>query len=250
MSGHAHHNHLVLDDVTICYRRRPAIHHLSCALPCGGLIGLVGPNGAGKSTLLQGILGWLPLTSGRVVWNGHHVPDRPGIVSWLGQRRSADLSFPADVGTVVATGRYARLGLWRGFSDADHAAVRTAMAEMGVAALADRPFAELSGGQQQRVLVARALASGAEVLLLDEPLTGLDEPAGRELLRRLRAWAAGGRLAVAVIHDLAAVRAWCDHALLINRGLIAFGPTAEVLDPARIEQCYRLADAATEAAHA
>ncbi len=237
-----HHNHLVLDDVTICYRKRPAVHHLSCALPCGCLVGVVGPNGAGKTTLLHGILGWLPLTSGKVVWNGHEVAGRPGVVSWLGQRRSADLGFPADVATVVATGRYARLGMWRGFGPADDAAVEAAMAAMGVTALASRPFAELSGGQQQRTLLARALASGAEVLLLDEPLTGLDEPSGRDLLRRLKEWAAGGRLAVAVIHDLAVVQTWCDHVLLLNRGLVAVGPTAEVMSEANVARCYGSAE--------
>jgi ABC-type Mn2+/Zn2+ transport system ATPase subunit len=233
-----HHNHLVLDDLTICYRKRPAVHHLSCALPCGGLVGIVGPNGAGKTTLLHGILGWLPLTSGRVVWNGHEVPDGAGVISWLGQRRSADLGFPIDVAGVVATGRYARLGLWRGFREADHAAVAQAMQAMGVTSLAQRPFAELSGGQQQRTLIARALASGAEVLLLDEPLTGLDEPSGRDLLRRLKEWAAGGRLAIAVIHDLATVRTWCDHVLLLNRGLVAAGPTAETMSEANVGRCY------------
>ncbi len=233
-----HHNHLVLENLTICYRRRPAVHHLSCALPCGGLVGVVGPNGAGKSTLLHGILGWLPLTSGRIIWNGHDVPGRPGVVSWLGQRRSQDAGFPADVATVVATGRYARLGMLRGFRDQDHAAVAEAMQAMGVDSLAQRPFAELSGGQQQRTLVARALASGSEVLLLDEPLTGLDEPSCRDLLQRLRTWASGGRLAVAVIHDLSAVRAYCDHVLLMHRGLVASGPTASTLDDATIARCY------------
>ncbi len=236
---HHHHNHLVLEDVTICYHRRPAVHHLSCALPCGGLVGIVGPNGAGKSTLLHGVLGWLPLTSGRVVWNGHDVPGRPGVVSWVGQRRSQNAGFPADAATVVATGRYARLGMLRGFAAEDHDAVAAAMAAMGVDVLARRPFGELSGGQQQRVLVARALASGAEVLLLDEPLTGLDEPSGRELLQRLKTWAAGGRLAVAVIHDLAAARRWCDHVLLMNRGLVAVGPAEEVLTDANLAHCYQ-----------
>ena len=112
------------------------------------------------------------------------------------------------------------------------------MEAMGVTSLATRPFAELSGGQQQRALVARALASGAEVLLLDEPLTGLDEPSGRDLLRRLKLWAAGGRLAIAVIHDLATVRTWCDHVLLINCGLIASGPTAEAMSEDNVGRCY------------
>jgi manganese/zinc/iron transport system ATP- binding protein len=229
---------LVCEDLTICYRQRPALHHLHCSLPCNGLVGVVGPNGAGKTTLLHGILGWLPLSSGSITWDGRPVMALRGVVSWLGQRRSQEGGFPADVATVVSTGRFAARGLFGGFTAADDAAVAAAMAEMHVTQFASRPFAELSGGQQQRVLVARALASGAQVLLLDEPLTGLDAPSTQDLMRRLRDWAAGGRLVVAVIHDLAAVRAWCSDVLLLNRTAIACGPTATVMDDANIARCY------------
>ncbi|MCS6970001.1 MAG: metal ABC transporter ATP-binding protein [Planctomycetota bacterium] len=237
MSG-AHHDHLVLDDVTICYRRRPAVHHVSCALPCGSLVALVGPNGAGKSTLLAGILGWLPLTTGRIVWNGHELRGRPQFVGWLGQRRQQHGSFPIDVASVVAMGRYGQVGWWRGFTADDRTAVTQAMATMGIAHLADRAFHELSGGEQQRVLLARALAGGAEVLLLDEPLTGLDAVAVRDVLERLQAWVRGGRLVLLVLHDLAIVRAWCPYTVLLRRELIAAGPTATVLTEAQLARCY------------
>lgn len=229
---------LVCHDLTVCYRKRPAVHHLDCALPCNGLVGVVGPNGAGKSTLLHAILGWLPLSGGSITWDGHAVETRRGVVSWLGQRRTQDAGFPVDARTVVDSGRYAVRGAFAGFRDDDRAAVEAAMAEMHVSQFADRPFAELSGGQQQRVLIARALASGAQVLLLDEPLTGLDAPSADDLLRRLRDWAAGGRLVVAVIHDLAVVRAWCSEVLLLNRSAIACGPTAATMSEANLARCY------------
>jgi ABC-type Mn2+/Zn2+ transport system ATPase subunit len=229
---------LVCEDVTVSYRRRPAVHHLSCALPGEGLVAVVGPNGAGKTTLLHAMLGWLPTDSGRIAWAGRPLAEQPGLVSWLGQRRVQESGFPADVATVVATGRYRSCGLLRGFAAEDRAAVDAAMAAMHVADLADRPFAELSGGQQQRVLLARAFATGAKVLLLDEPLTGLDAPSAADLLARLRTWATDGRLAVAVIHDLEVVRTRCTHALLMNRSAVACGPVSEAMRPEHLARCY------------
>lgn len=226
------------EDLTICYHHRPAIHHIDAALPRGALVAVVGPNGAGKSTLLQGLLGWLPWTSGRVTLDGRPLAACRGQVSYLAQRRTEDQGFPADAAAVVAMGRYAGRGLFGGFTAADRAAIDQAMAAMGVERLAARPFAQLSAGQQQRVLIARALATGADVLLLDEPLTGLDEPSTHDLMQRLRDWSRPGRLAVAAIHDLHVVRAWCTHALLLNRELIACGPAGEALAEANRARCY------------
>ena len=109
---------------------------------------------------------------------------------------------------------------------------------MGLQNLRQRPLSQLSGGQQQRAFIARALATGADILLLDEPLTGLDEPTSHDLLRRLAAWAKHDRLVVAVIHDLTAVSTWCSHALLMNRELIACGPVAEVMTDTLLAKTY------------
>jgi manganese/zinc/iron transport system ATP- binding protein len=225
-------------DLTICYGQRPAVHHLTVDLPCGALVGIVGPNGAGKSTLLQGILGWLPWSTGRVTLDGKPVLACRGRVSYLAQRRTQDQDFPADVESVVAMGRYSRRGLFRGFTRDDQDAIDQAMVEMGIDHLRSRPFAQLSGGQQQRVFIARALVTGADVLLLDEPLTGLDEPSTHDLMARLQEWARRDRLVIAVIHDLHAVQAWCTHTLLLHRELIAFGPTAETLTESNRIRCY------------
>ena len=109
---------------------------------------------------------------------------------------------------------------------------------VGLDGFGSRSVTSLSGGEAKRIALARSLAPAPPLLLLDEPLTGLDEPSGRDLLRRLKEWAAGGRLAIAVIHDLATVRAWCDHVLLLNRELIATGPTAETMSEANVGRCY------------
>jgi ABC-type Mn2+/Zn2+ transport system ATPase subunit len=109
---------------------------------------------------------------------------------------------------------------------------------MGLNGLRQRPFARLSGGQQQRVCLARALATGADVLLLDEPLAGLDANASHDLLERLRVCADAGRLVIAVLHEIAAARQWANYAVLLNRHLIACGPPAEALSDAMLAAAY------------
>ncbi len=226
-------------DLTVCYGKRPAVHHLSAELPSGAFAAVVGPNGAGKSTLLQGILGWLPVTTGEVLIDGMPLAAVRARVSYLPQRRGgALLDFPVTVAGVAQQGRFARRGLFSGFTGEDHAAVDAALAAMGMADLRDRPLARLSGGQQQRAYIARALASGADVLLLDEPLAGLDANASHDLLARLRAWADGGRLVVAVLHEIEAARRWCTHAWLLNGRLVAAGDPAIALSEAHLAEAY------------
>ena len=232
------HPHLHCHDLTICYHERPAVHHVSAELPCGAFAAIVGPNGAGKSTLLHGILGWLPWTSGSVTVGDEPVAKCLKRLTYLPQRKTQDLDFPVDVETVVAMGRYQHRGLFSGFKPEDHRAIDQAISEMGLQKLRKRPLAQLSGGQQQRAFLARALATGADVLLLDEPLTGLDEPSSRDLLARLRNWAVKDRLVIAVIHDLTAVSSWCTHALLINRDLIACGAVAQVMTSENLAKAY------------
>jgi len=226
-------------DLTVCYGKIPAIHHLSVDFPSGAFAAVVGPNGAGKSTFLQGILGWLPVTTGEVLIAGAPFAAMRARVSYLPQRRGgALLDFPITVAGVVQQGRFARRGLFGGFSSDDHVAVDAAMTAMDISALRDRPLARLSGGQQQRVYIARALASGADVLLLDEPLAGLDANASHDLLERLRDWASGGRLVIAVLHEIEAARRWCSFAMLLNRRLIASGVPAEALSEEHLAEAY------------
>lgn len=241
---------LVCTNVTVCYPQRqlrPAVHHLDACLPLGGFVGIVGPNGAGKSTLLHAILGWLPLTSGSIVLDGSPIDRCLSRIAYLPQRKTQDLDFPIDVETVVAMGRFQCLGSFGGFAAADQTAIDLAIADMGLTRLRRRPISQLSGGQQQRAFIARALATGADVLLLDEPLAGLDDPTSHDLLRRLRSWVGGNggrRLAVAVIHDLAAARQWCSDALLLNKEGIACGPVATVMTEANLAKAFPRSGAA------
>ena len=139
---------------------------------------------------------------------------------------------------VVAMGRYQVLGPFRGFRREDHAVVDAAIAEMGLEWLADRQIAALSGGQQQRTFLARAVASGADIFLLDEPFAGLDPSSTADLVRRLQAWAKAGRLVVTVVHDIELARRFFPQAMLVRASLIAAGATAEVLAERNLAKAY------------
>ena len=148
---------------------------------------------------------------------------------------------------VVALGRYPALGLFRRFSATDHTRITEALAELDLTALADRPLRTLSGGQQQRVFLARALAQGADIFLLDEPFSGLDLRATGELVRIIRSWVARGRTVIAVVHDLALVRRHFDYALLLDTDLVSCGPPVDALTDDFIRRAYHLPSESDEA---
>lgn len=222
---------LRFDNVTVCYGSIPALHHLDASVNCNSLTALIGPNGAGKSTLFKAILGWLPLTSGSIKIGDQHTHHILPRLAYLPQRTTVDWDFPATVRMVVEQGRFPTLGLWKRFGADDHRRVDEALAEMDLTSLADRQINALSGGQQQRVFLARALAQGADIFLLDEPFTGLDTRSRHDLIERLQTWQTQGRTVLCAVHDLDLAREVFSHALVINTHLISCGPVNESLSP-------------------
>lgn len=213
------------------------LERIDAALPAGALVGVVGPNGAGKSSLLAALTGAITPTTGRILRDDE--PLRPSRqVAYLPQARQQVSDVPVSVLDVVRLGRQQAIGPWRGFRAEDHAAVDAALDAMDLSTRRERLFRACSGGEQQRTVLARALATGADILLLDEPLAGLDEPSAEDLLHRLCGWCTPPRLVVAVIHDLAVVRRHCTHVLLLSRRQIAWGETAAVMTHANLDQCF------------
>ncbi|MCS6890581.1 MAG: metal ABC transporter ATP-binding protein [Rhodovarius sp.] len=228
---------LAVDHLSVSYGGRPALSDVTWrAAP--GLTAIIGPNGAGKSTLLKAILGLVPHT-GSVRFFGGATLDQVRLrVGYLPQRQAVDWDFPASALDVVAMARRPHSRWWGPLPRAQREAARAALAEVGLAELADRPIGQLSGGQQQRVFLARTLAQGADLLLMDEPLAAVDAATEQTIIAILKRLAAEGRSVIAVHHDLSTVPQMFEHALLLNGRVVAAGPVREVLTPALIAATY------------
>ncbi len=238
--GAERHTHDILRfrGVTVKYGRHVALESVTTNIACNSLTAVVGPNGAGKTTLLRAILGWMPLAAGEIRIGDHHVHHALPRLAYLPQRAEIDWDFPITVEAVVAQGRYPALGAFRGFGPEDRERVGRAIEELGLQDLRERQVRCLSGGQQQKVFLARALAQGADIFLLDEPFAGLDTRATDDLIARLTRWREQGRTVLAVVHDLELARRAFPQAVLLNTRLVATGPTSEILQPATIAAAY------------
>lgn len=210
------------------YDGQPALEDVTFSIETGCLAGLVGPNGSGKSTLLRVILGLhRPWRGDTRVFGSSGRPDRRRL-GYTPQSEQVDWSFPVTVLDVVLMGRYSRLGPLRRPTKVDREIARHALESVRLADLADRRIGELSGGQQRRALVARALAQEADLLLLDEPLSGLDAAAQHDLIALFEGLRQEGKTLLVATHDLSCVAADFDHAILLNRNVVAFGRPSDV----------------------
>ncbi|MEE1927164.1 zinc ABC transporter ATP-binding protein AztA [Streptomyces sp. TRM 70351] len=214
---------VTLDDVSAGYAGRPVLAGVSARIPAAAVTAVVGPNGSGKSTLLGVLAGVLPAMTGTV---RHRTGARPALVP---QRSTVPDALPVTVRDTVAMGRWGSLGLFRRMSSRERSVADACMDRLGIGALAARRIGELSGGQRQRALVAQGLAQEADLLLLDEPTTGLDLAAQHGITDVLRELAAEGVTVVYVTHDPAAARR-AGHCLLLRDGrLVQQGPPGAVL---------------------
>jgi ABC-type Mn2+/Zn2+ transport system ATPase subunit len=235
---HAHHHELLIEGLTVSYRKLVAIDGISLATSCGNRVALIGPNGAGKSTLLKAVAGLLPRSAGTISWRGAPIRKWSSEFSYLPQREDIDWAFPITVRGLVEMGRYPHLGLLKRFGPDDADAVNSAMESLGIKNLEDRQICELSGGQQQRAFLARAVAQKAHVLLLDEPFTGLDRNASEGLAALLSRLSEEGRLIIASHHDLDSAPTLFNQTLLLNCQPLAFGPTPEVLTKPNLTRAF------------
>lgn len=219
-----------LRGVHVCYGRVVALDGIDLVLDRGSALGIVGPNGSGKSTLLKTVAGLVKPERGTVTVFGCPPKSlRPGTIAYVPQVEAVDWSFPANVEDVVAMGRFPRLRVLSLFGKHDRAAVDHAIEALRLGDLRKRHISELSGGQQQRAFVARAIAQEPELLLLDEPTTGVDaatEEALRELVRGL---VAGGLPVMMTTHDLDRAAEWFDRLVVVDRRVLADGEPARVL---------------------
>jgi len=230
-----------MEKVTVAFGRTVALQDVSLRVRRGEFVGIVGPNGSGKTTLLRTVLGLVRPVRGEVRVLGAPV-ERLGAVrhrlGYVPQLAAIDTRFPVHVLDVVLMGRYGQIGLLRRPSAADREAARAALARVGLADLAGRQIGQLSGGQRQRVLIARALAVEPEILLLDEPATGVDPVTSGSLYELLNHLHEEGITIMMVSHDVGVVSQYVDQVACLNRYLVVHGRPEEVLTTEVVEDCY------------
>lgn len=228
-------------DVTVAYPNgNVALHDATFRLAAGTICALVGVNGSGKSTLFKAVMGFVKPVRGTVSLGGLSLREaqRRNLVAYVPQAEEVDWTFPVSVWDVVMMGRYGYMNFLRITRAEDRRVAEESLARVGMAEFRDRQIGELSGGQKKRVFLARALAQRARVILLDEPFTGVDvktEEAIVELLRELRR---DGHLMLVSTHNLGSVPEFCDHVVLINRTVLAYGPTDTVFTEENLSRAF------------
>lgn len=231
-----------VDDVTVRYGDVLALDGVSLHVPAGRVTGLVGMNGAGKSTLFKAIMGMVRLDGGQILLDGGSPvrSRRRGQLSYVPQSEAVDWTFPVSVADVVMMGRYGALGPTRRARAADRAAVSEALRRVELTEYADRQIGQLSGGQRKRAFVARGLAQGAQILLLDEPFAGVDKRSEATIVELLRDLAREGRTVLVSSHDLHALPRLADEAVLLLRSVVFHGPVEEALQPDQLARAFGL----------
>ena len=228
-------------DVTVTYRNgHTALWNASFTIPRGTVTALVGVNGAGKSTLFKAIMGFVQAAKGDIRILGRPVAEalRQNLLAYVPQAEEVDWSFPVLVEDVVMMGRYGHMGFLRRPSAADRAAVDQALARVNMQDFRHRQIGELSGGQRKRVFLARALAQDGQVILLDEPFTGVDVQTEDQITALLRDLRAEGRVMLVSTHNLGSVPEFCDRVILVKGTVLAHGPTETTFTHANLERTF------------
>ena len=228
-------------NVTVTYRNgHTALHNASFEIPTGTITALVGVNGAGKSTLFKAIMGFVPAAQGEISVLGMPVREalRRNVVAYVPQSEEVDWNFPVLVEDVVMMGRYGHMGFFRRPKQADRDAVTDALHRVSMTDFRHRQIGELSGGQRKRVFLARALAQEGQVILLDEPFTGIDVQTEDAIIALLRALRDEGRVILVSTHNLGSVPEFCDRTVLVKQTVLAYGLTEQTFTRENLELAF------------
>lgn len=238
-----------VEGVTVRYGDVEALHLASVSIAPGRACGLVGMNGSGKSTLFKAIMGLVKPDAGTVQINGTDpaAARKAQVVAYVPQSEEVDWQFPITVREVVMTGRYGHMGFTRRPHRRDEDAVDAALERTRLTDFADRQIGQLSGGQKKRAFVARGIAQGASIMLLDEPFAGVDKQSEATITALLRELVDEGTTLFVSTHDFAALPALAEESVLLNRRVIMHAPTEDVLRPEHLTRAFGMAPTQTEA---
>ncbi|WP_318498778.1 manganese/iron ABC transporter ATP-binding protein [Photobacterium leiognathi] len=232
---------LNINDITVTYRNgHTALHDASFSIPQGSITALVGINGSGKSTLFKAIMGFVPTSKGKVEILNHSVKQalKKNMVAYVPQSEEIDWNFPVLVKDVVMMGRYGYMNMLRIPRKIDHEKVNDALERVNMQHFSHRQIGELSGGQRKRVFLARALAQESQVILLDEPFTGVDVQTEEQIMALLRELRNEGKVMLVSTHNLGSIPDFCDRTVLINKTILASGETSEIFTPENLKIAF------------
>ncbi len=229
-----------IENVTVAYNGKVALHSASLQLQAGSIHGLVGMNGAGKSTLFKAIMGFVKPATGTISIDGLsiHQAQKRNLVAYVPQSEEVDWDFPVSVHDVVMMGRYGYMNLLRIPRAIDKQSVRASLERVEMWEMRDRQIGELSGGQKKRAFFARALAQQGTVLLLDEPFAGVDIKTEKMMIDLLTELRQSGHTILISTHDLASITTFCDRVVLVNRSILAYGSTDEVFTEENLARAF------------
>ena len=232
---------IITSDLTVTYNNgNTALRNVSFEIPQGTITALVGVNGAGKSTLFKALMGFMPTIKGEISILGQSVKSalKVNSIAYVPQAEEVDWSFPVLVRDVVMMGRYGHMGFFRKTTPNDILEVDYALNRVGMADFKDRQIGELSGGQRKRVFLARALAQKSQVILLDEPFTGVDVKTETAIIELLGEMRKEGKIMLVSTHNLGSVPEFCDRTILIKETVLAYGKTENTFTRQNFELAF------------
>ena len=232
---------LLVEGLSVIYSNgHKALDNASFSIPRQSITALVGINGSGKSTLFKAIMGFVKSSGGRIELFGGSVKDalKANLVAYVPQNEEIDWDFPVLVKDVVMMGRYGHMGFLKIPNENDYEIVKDSLKKVGMLELENRQISELSGGQRKRVFLARALAQQSEIILMDEPFTGIDVNTEEEIMELLREMKAKGKVMLISTHNLGSVPEFCDRTILLNKTVLAEGETTKVFTQENLTNAF------------
>ena len=232
---------LLVEGLSVIYSNgHKALDNASFSIPRQSITALVGINGSGKSTLFKAIMGFVKSSGGRIELFGGSVKDalKANLVAYVPQNEEIDWDFPVLVKDVVMMGRYGHMGFLKIPNENDYEIVKDSLKKVGMLELENRQISELSGGQRKRVFLARALAQQSEIILMDEPFTGIDVNTEEEIMELLREMKAEGKVMLISSHNLGSVPEFCDRTILLNKTVLAEGETTKVFTQENLTNAF------------
>ncbi len=229
---------ILIENYNVFYHEQPVVWNINASLPTQKLIGIVGPNGAGKSTLVKSMLGFIPSTSGNVLFLGKKLSEVQSKIAYIPQKSSVDWHFPITAIELVLMGCYRRLGFLKRPSPEEKNKALELLERLQMKEYATSQIGELSGGQQQRLFIARALMQEADIFFFDEPFTGIDLTTEHFLLDLFKQLVMQGKTIFVIHHDLSKIQQYFDWVIFLNTRLIASGPMPETFTMENLLKTY------------